>query len=50
MDVWDRDGSEEAWARLHDIKREIARLDAIEMDGPGPDAVNGETTDVKRAS
>ena len=50
MDVWDRDGSEEAWARLHDIKREIARLDAIEMDGPGGVAVDGTATDVTRAS
>ncbi len=40
-DVWDREGSEEAWARLHDIKREIARLDAIDMDGAGANAVEG---------
>lgn len=50
MDVWDREGSEDAWARLHDIKREIARLDAIELDGSESAAVSGAGDGVKRAS
>jgi DNA primase len=49
-DVWDREGSEEAWVRLHDIKREIARLDALDLDGVAGGAVESGTTVVKRAS
>jgi DNA primase len=49
-DVWDREGSEEAWARLHDIKREIARLDALDLEGVAGDAVEFGTAAVKRAS
>ena len=49
-EAWYRDCTPEAEARLLDIKREIARLDAIERDGAGSDAVNGATIDIQRAS
>ena len=50
MDVWDREGSEDAWARLHDIKCEIARIDAIDLDGPESASLSGAGDGVKRAS
>ena len=50
MDVWDREGSEDAWARLHDIKCEIARLDAIDLDGPEGASVTDAGNGIKRAS
>lgn len=53
-EAWYRDCTPEAEARLLDIKREIARLDAIDMDGSGPDSMSGGSVDsgpaaVKRA-
>jgi DNA primase len=56
-EAWYRDCTEEAEARLLDIKREIARLAAMdqmdtEFDGPENGPMNGSTTDtqiVKRA-
>ncbi len=32
-EAWYRDRSEDSWARLHDIKSEIARLDALDLHG-----------------
>jgi DNA primase len=49
-EAWYRDCTPEAEARLLDIKREIARLDAIDMDGINGDGVVDGTAAVKRAS
>ena len=49
-EAWYRDCTPEAEARLLDIKREIARLDAIDMDGINGGAVIDGTAAVKRAS
>ena len=52
-EAWYRDCTPEAEARLLDIKREFARLDAIELDGESLDSVGGveaRNAEVKRAS
>jgi DNA primase len=50
-EAWYRDCTPEAEARLLDIKREFARLDAIDLDGEGPKSVEpvGGVEQVKRA-
>ncbi len=48
-EAWYRDCTPEAEARLLDIKREFARLDAIDLDGEGPQSV-GIVEKAKRAS
>ena len=49
-EAWYRDCTPEAEARLLDIKREIARLDAIDMDGAGHDTAVDGPQHVHRAS
>lgn len=53
-EAWYRDCTPEAEARLLEIKREIARLEAMDIDGPGSESVdetvNDGDTGVKRAS
>lgn len=61
-EAWYRDCTPEAEARLLEIKREIARLEAMDIEGPGPDdvetnadarneaGINDQGAGIKRAS
>lgn len=61
-EAWYRDCTPEAEARLLEIKREIARLEAMDIEGPGPDdvetnadarneaGINDKGAGIKRAS